>query len=390
MPAEDETRVSATVASAPTDKPGLTEGPAAAGSKATQAAPEAAALGGQLLEGEVVVFLLPLLSLSAWRALGSCSRGEDELVWPEFRKVLREALAPGATVASLLRAWEQSGPAGSCPRAAALRLQILTGISVEDLRMPVLTNFMYRWAHYGRPIGKKAKPHLLHKKELAAEFQETDGVGATAVTDVGIQALMRRELAAVVTAIRMRLIFGGSFREVADVQLVASDTPGKLEGKCYVNSNYVRAPMESTALMWATKHGVRWVEAFLKLGADASQVTPCGWTALAAAAAFESRGVVVDGSSDSNEGYGGYRTRTRGVVGPLLDAGARPSASVPLEVFSSCFRPTPIKEKLMGPVEIAVAEACTGVGWAHALDPWPRFAVAGPSAVANTRQGYRP
>merc|ERR1711920_950706 len=94
--------------------------------------------------------------------------------------------------------------------------------------------------------------------------------------------------------------------------------------------------------------------------ADASQVTPSGWSALVYAATFESRGVVIDGTTDSGEAYGGYRCRSKGVVGPLLAAGATLTPTVPLEEFSRAFAPTLVTASPVGPVDVAECEAPGG------------------------------
>lgn len=178
---------------------------------------------------------------------------------------------------------------------------------------------------------------------------------------------MRRELAAVEAAVELRLALGGSLSEVDSLSLVPRDTPGKLEGRALVHSSRTRGNTEVTALMWATRHGVRWVESLLRLGADPSQVTPAGWTALLYASAFESRGVVLDGASDSNAEYGGYRSRARGVVGPLIDAGAGLSSTLPLTAFHSVFAPSPVCSTVVGPLDVAQAEASARAGWAEEI-----------------------
>merc|ERR1719253_1891336 len=148
------------------------------------------------------------------------------------------------------------------------------------------------------------------------------------------------------------------------LQLVPADTPGKLAGHATTNSKRPRAKIEATALMWATRYGVRWVKLMLRFGADARQVTPSGWSALLCGAVFESRGIVLDGASDSGESYGGYRDRTRGVIGPLVDGGASTAPTLALDLFLDAFGPTPINSPLVGPIDVAVGEAGSNIGWA--------------------------
>lgn len=190
----------------------------------------------------------------------------------------------------------------------------------------------------------------------------------------GINISMKRELAAVEAAVDIRLSLNGAISEVAELKLVPADTPGMLDGRALSSCSRVRGSMPVTALMWSTRHGVRWVESLLRRKADPCQVTPGGWSALILAAAFESRGVSLDGASDSGEDFGGrYRQRARGVVGPLLDAGADAKAqTLPLREFLQFFGPSPLGSVLRGEdnisaADIAQAEAFASAGWAQAL-----------------------
>lgn len=315
-------------------------------------------LSSHFLEGEVPVLLLPRLPLSAWRALARACKADYAAVRPAYRELTRLALSPTKSVKALLEE--------DCPVAAALRVWILTGLDAEETCMPLLVNGMYSWAHLGRVpgSGRKPKRHQEHRAQLAAEFPG----GPEDQGQTGIQLTMRREMAAVEAAVKIRLSLGGSLNEVAKLSLVPSDLPGKLEGRALVNWSRRRVDTEATALMWATRHGVRWVESMIRWGADATQVTAAGWTALIYAAAFESRGVILDGASDSGASYGGYQSRARGVVGPLLDNGADPAApTLPLEMFLEAFGPSPVTAPHVSPLDIATEEASLRAGWAEEI-----------------------
>ncbi|CAE7464595.1 ATJ20 [Symbiodinium microadriaticum] len=223
-------------------------------------------------------------------------------------------------------------------RAAVLRLSWLAGVDAEELLMPELANSVYTWAHLGKAANApKPRRRSEHVQQLAREF-------ANGVATTGIQEAMRLELKAVEAAIRIRLALGGSLEEVTLLNMVPADTPGKLDGRALIACTRPRGLTEATTLMWATRQGVRWVQAILRLGANASKVTPSGWSALLYGAAFESRKMTADGSSDSGDAsYGGYRHRTRGVVGPLIDAGADPNArTLQLKAYQSAFSPSPL------------------------------------------------
>lgn len=305
-------------------------------------------------DGELATMLLPYLLPPGWRALGRASRAEREAVLPRYREAARLAQSPSTTLREIIGTGDVA--------AASLRLWLLSGIEVEDLSMPRLVSAAYAWAHYGKPQarGRRPKRRAEHLAQLAAEF--SDGPPGR-----GIQVAMRCELLAVQTAVELGLAIGRGLHEVDLLQVVPADTPGKVEGRMGVPCSRMRPQVEATALMWATRFGVRWVEMLLRLGADPNQVSPQGWTALLYAAVFQSRGIVTDGSTDSGEPYGGYRSRARGVVGPLLDAGASLRSTLPLDIFCALFDPTPVTVAMVGPLEVARAEALGHAGWAEAL-----------------------
>merc|ERR1719191_1118587 len=90
-------------------------------------------------------------------------------------------------------------------------------------------------------------------------------------------------------------------------------------------------------------------------------------TALMWAARYGTRGAVLDGATDSGEQYGGVQQRARGVVGPLLDAGARLDARMEARRFCEYFGPSPVREWAdVGPVEVCLAEA-SRAGWAQEI-----------------------
>lgn len=244
---------------------------------------------------------------------------------------------------------------------------------------------MFDWAHYGKSPdnrrtekgkGKGKGKGVRRSEHLVRLFAEFPGQD---IGERGIKATMRRELMAVEAAIRVRLAFGGSINEVDRLEIIPKDTPGKLQGQALVDCSRHRGFFEVTALMWATRLGIRWVELMVRFGADVNQVTSTGWTAALFGAAFQSRDVVMDGATDSTESYGGYRSRSRGVLGPLLDNGVLMEPALPLEEFLRGFGPTPITAGLVhggmvGPLDIAVIEGGTMQQWSNDLRSLPRMA----------------
>merc|ERR1719323_2327398 len=231
--------------------------------------------------------------------------------------------------------------------------------------MPLLIEAAYTWAHYGRPSGGR-RP-IRRVDHLARLMEEFSPAPAGQVVARGIQATMRCELSAVQAVVELGLLLKRSLLEVGMLKMVPDDTPGKLEGRLSVTAVRQRGKTEATALMWSTRYGVRWVEMLLRLGADPAQKTPEGWTALLYGASFQARGIVSDGSTDSGDQYGGYRRRPRGVIGPLLDAGAVPSSTLPLKAFKEVFAPSPVIDALVGPSEVAQSEIAADSAWAQEL-----------------------
>ncbi|CAE8738728.1 unnamed protein product [Polarella glacialis] len=164
--------------------------------------------------------LLPHLPLAAWQALRGVCRADYAAVSPACKALARQASDPTQSVLSL---------SAVSARAAAIRLFWLTGIYADDQSMPKLVNSAYNWAHYGKSAECSRRPlhRAAHLKQLSDEFPVARG-------EKGIQACMRRELAAVEAAIRIRLALGGSLREVDNLSLVPADTPGKLEGRASI------------------------------------------------------------------------------------------------------------------------------------------------------------
>jgi len=308
----------------------------------------------RLNDGEVVALILPYLLPTHWRAVGSTCKADHTVVLPSYSRVSK--LAKSSTLIELIHAGEVN--------AAALRLWQLSGIDAGELTMPKLVNATYTWAHYARPCGKlRTVRRSVHLPILMAEVPREAG----AVPSQGIQATMRSELVVVQAAVLLGRAIGRSIDEVDKLAMVPTDAPGKLEGRLGVVCQRSRKDTEATALMWATRFGVRWVEMLLKQGADPAFVTPSGWTALLYGAVFQSRGISNDGSTDSGDQYGGYRRRARGVIGPLVDAGAVPTPTLPLGEFLDVFSPSPIDVPLVGPLEVARMEAIAGTGWSDSL-----------------------
>mmetsp|Transcript_66831 Transcript_66831/g.159954 ORF Transcript_66831/g.159954 Transcript_66831/m.159954 type:complete len:361 (+) Transcript_66831:87-1169(+) len=328
------------------------------------------ALSARFPQGDVR-YILPWLPLSAWRAVGRACVLDLASVKPRHKDLLKRAMRQGASITSLAA---EGRPA---LQEVAMRVWRLIGIMLDDVSTPKVAMEMFNWAHYGSGSDRGPSPPMpmppikvgkgkgkvrndsrrMHLWRVRNEFP-----GDLAPGMIGIQATMRREMLAVETVLRVKLSINGSMSEVDKLPLIPSDTPGKL-GQAYRSCTRARDLVEATPLMWATVRGTRWVKAMLDLRADPGQVTPKGWTALLYGATFESRGVVVDGASDSGEDYGGYRCRTRGVVGPLLDAGASPRATLPLEEFKNAFAPTPVTSQVVGPLDVAVGEAGQNAGW---------------------------
>ncbi|CAJ1383337.1 unnamed protein product [Effrenium voratum] len=293
----------------------------------------------------------PSLSMCCWTRL-ACTCSADLAALKEVQALAKEAFAPGAALPRLV--------AKGLAASAALRLLHLAAVDARAMPMPVLVSAVYSWAHLGLRNGRKPKRRSEHVALLAHEF-------ANGIAPQGIKESMRLELTAVETAVSLRLALGGSLQEVAMLKLVPSDAPGKLDRRALVAPPAPRGATQATALMWATRQGVRWVQSMLRLGADPNQLTPCGWSALIYGAAFESRNMSLDGVSDSTEDYGGYRSRNRGVVGPLLDARADPSVqSLASQEFLSAFGPSPVDTLLVSAELLAAFEGVEG-GWAQEL-----------------------
>lgn len=307
----------------------------------------------RLNDGEVAGLILPFLLPMHWRAAGSTCKTDNLAVQPSYLKVCRKAKS--SRLYDLVQAGEVA--------ASALRLWSLSGIDAGELSMPKLVNATYTWAHYARRSGRfRPVRRSQHLRVLLAEAA-ADG----AAPGQGIQATMRSELVVVQAAVELGRALGRSIDEVDKLPMVPTDAPGKLEGRLGVTCQRSRSETEATALMWATRFGVRWVEMLLKQGADPTLVTPHGWTALLYGAVFQSRGISNDGSTDSGDQYGGYRRRARGVIGPLVDAGAVLAPTLPLDKFLDVFAPSPVQAPLVGPVEVARTEATAGTGWADEL-----------------------
>lgn len=290
-------------------------------------------LAVQLLGVDTATLLLPPLPVVCWSALACSCMGDWRAMQRHVKAVYKDAFATQRSLDRLI--------AEERFRAAVLRLSWLAGVDAEELLMPELANSVYTWAHLGKAANApKPRRRSEHVQQLAREF-------ANGVATTGIQEAMRLELKAVEAAIRIRLALGGSLEEVTLLNMVPADTPGKLDGRALIACTRPRGLTEATTLMWATRQGVRWVQAILRLGANASKVTPSGWSALLYGAAFESRKMTADGSSDSGDAsYGGYRHRTHGVVGPLIDAGADPNArTLQLKAYQSAFSPSPLRSE---------------------------------------------
>jgi len=305
---------------------------------------------GELQSHDMVSLFLPWASLKTWRTLARTNKAEYATVFPLHQQVVRRAMAPDATVSKL----------STDGRAAAYRIWAFSGVSVEDASVPVLVEQIHDWAKNGRRLNGKPVKRLEHLSRIRNEF---DGTSA----ESGIKASMRNELVAVKEVLQLKLTLNGLMSEVDLLQLVPYDVCGKLAVGQSVPCSRARPKTEATALMWATRHGVRWVEMMLGFSPDVQQVTPGGWSALLYAAAFESRKVVTDGASDCSEGYGGYRHRSRGVVGPLIDAGAALDRNLPLRTFLDSFAPSPIFSEKVGPQDLARTEAASREGWAAVL-----------------------
>ncbi|CAE7438332.1 ATJ20 [Symbiodinium pilosum] len=309
-------------------------------------------VSSKLLGVDTAALLLPSLPVVCWLALARTCSGDWSALQQHVEAVHKDAFAAHQSLEQLVNAKRF--------RAAVLRLSWLAGVDAENSPMPKLASLVYIWAHLGKPANApKPNRRSEHVQQLAREF-------ANGAVSTGIQEAMRLELKAVEAALRIRLALGGSLEEVALLNLVPADTPGKLDGRALIACTRSRGLTEATTLMWATRQGVRWVQAILRLGASASKVTPSGWSALLYGAAFESRKMTADGSSDSGDAsYGGYRHRTRGVVGPLIDAGADPQArTLQLKAYLSAFSPSPLTCKFVCASDIAWAESAVNSGWA--------------------------
>lgn len=295
------------------------------------------------------------------------------VVRPVFSRLESMAMADGTTMRSLASAAERE------PRAAALRIWKITGIVIEDTSMPKAVDDMFAWAHYGisgkgtypvdgdstKGMGKgKRKPAMRRSDHLALLMSEFGGEDAA---HSGIQGTMRRELVAVEAAVKTKLALNGGISEIDRLPFIPHDMLGQTEKQALVSCPRGRGDFEVTALMWATRHGVRWVKSMLSLRADPLEVTPAGWTPLLYASIFEARGIVMDGQSDSGEAYGSYRNRSKGVVGPLLEAVATLSPTLSLKEFCRACAPTPVSKPLVGPVDIARGEAGATAAWAAAV-----------------------
>lgn len=296
---------------------------------------------------EVCHLLLPYLLPRGWLALGAACTADAKAVQPVYKKAYDIAHDRDASLIALVG---EKNVAAAC-----LRLKTLSGIDLDAVpSMPRLVQAAFSWAHYGKVVNQsRPAKRSEHLQKMSQEFPPADPREPVR----GIQATMRQELVAVRVVTELGLAVHRDINEVDILQLVPVDTPGKA-GCLGVVASRPRGESEATVLMWATRHGVRWVEMFLSLGADAKLVTPAGWTALLYGSIFQSRGVVADGSTACNEEYGGYRRarRGRGVVGPLLDAGATCTPTLSLKAFQHLFAPSPVSADMVGPVEVVSVE----------------------------------